>query len=75
MGPGLIVVAMVVFLAVVMVLMSIKILRPYEKGVIERLGRYVRTADSGLTIILPFFDTLIRVDMREKVMDVSRRRR
>jgi regulator of protease activity HflC (stomatin/prohibitin superfamily) len=70
MAPGAIVVLMVVFLAVVLVLMSIKILRPYEKGVIERLGRYIRTADSGLTIILPFFDTLIRVDMREKVMDV-----
>ncbi len=70
MAPGVIVVLMVVFLAVVMVMMSIKILRPYEKGVIERLGRYMRTADSGLTVILPFFDTLIRVDMREKVMDV-----
>ncbi len=70
MAPGAIVVLMVVFLAVVLVLMSIKILRPHEKGVIERLGRYIRTADSGLTVILPFFDTLIRVDMREKVMDV-----
>lgn len=70
MAPGAIVVLMVVFLAIVLVLMSIKILRPYERGVIERLGRYIRTADSGLTIILPFFDTLIRVDMREKVMDV-----
>jgi len=69
-APGAVVVLMVVFLAIVLVLMSIKILRPYEKGVIERLGRYIRTADSGLTVILPFFDTLIRVDMRERVMDV-----
>ena len=70
MAAGAIVVIVVVFLAFVLVLMSIKILRPYEKGVIERLGRYLRTADSGLTILVPFFDTLIRVDMREKVMDV-----
>jgi len=70
MAPGGFVVLVVVFLAVVLVLMSIKILRPYERGVIERLGRYMRTADPGLAIILPFFDTLIRVDMRERVMDV-----
>jgi len=70
MSPATIVILLIVFLAFVLVLMSIKILRPYEKGVIERLGRYVRTADSGLTLIVPFFDTLIRVDMREKVMDV-----
>lgn len=49
---------------------SIKIVSPYEKGVVERLGRYVRTADPGLTIIIPFLDKLRKVDMREQVVDV-----
>jgi regulator of protease activity HflC (stomatin/prohibitin superfamily) len=49
---------------------SIKIVRPWEKGLIERLGRYQRTADSGLTIILPFIERMIKVDMREQVVDV-----
>ena len=49
---------------------SIKIVSPYQKGVVERLGRYVRTADPGLTIIIPFLDRLRKVDMREQVVDV-----
>lgn len=47
-----------------------KIIRPYEKGLVERLGRYQRTTESGLTFIMPFLDKLIKVDMREQVVDV-----
>jgi len=47
-----------------------KIVRPWEKGLIERLGKYQRTADSGLTIIIPFLEGLQKVDMREQVVDV-----
>lgn len=49
---------------------SFKIIRPYEKGLIVRLGRYSRTITSGLNILLPFVDQLIRVDMREQVINV-----
>jgi regulator of protease activity HflC (stomatin/prohibitin superfamily) len=49
---------------------GLKIVRPYEKGLIERLGKYQRTADSGLTIIIPFLEKMIKVDMREQVVDV-----
>ena len=49
---------------------GIKIIRPYEKGLIERMGKYQRTADSGLTVIIPFLERLIKVDMREQVVDV-----
>lgn len=47
-----------------------KIVRPWEKGLIERLGKYQRTADSGLTIIIPFLEGMHKVDMREQVVDV-----
>ncbi len=47
-----------------------KVLRPYEKGIVERLGRYRNTADNGLVFVLPFVDRLIRIDMREQVVDV-----
>ncbi len=49
---------------------GLKIVRPYEKGLIERMGKYQRTADSGLTIIIPFLERIIKVDMREQVVDV-----
>lgn len=49
---------------------GIRIIRPWQKGLIERLGRYQRTADSGLTLIIPFIEKMIKVDMREQVVDV-----
>ncbi len=55
---------------VVYVATAIKIVRPYEKGIVERFGRYQRTYDSGLHIIFPFVDKLTKVDMRENVVDV-----
>ena len=63
----LIIIAAVVF---VVVASGIKIVRPWEKGLIERLGKYQRTADSGLTIIVPFLERMLKVDMREQVVDV-----
>jgi len=50
--------------------MPFRIVRPYQKGLVERLGRYSRTVDSGLNIVLPFIERLIKVDMREQVVDV-----
>ncbi|MCP4203688.1 MAG: SPFH/Band 7/PHB domain protein [bacterium] len=51
-------------------IMPFRIVRPYQKGLIERLGKYQRTAESGLNIVLPFIERLIKVDMREQVVDV-----
>jgi len=58
------------FLVMIVAAMGIRIVSPYEKGVIERLGRYIRTANPGLTIIVPFIDKIRKVDMREQVVDV-----
>ncbi len=49
---------------------AIKIVRPWQKALIERLGRYQRTAGSGLTIVVPFMERMTKVDMREQVVDV-----
>jgi regulator of protease activity HflC (stomatin/prohibitin superfamily) len=49
---------------------SIRIIKQYEKGLIIRLGKYHTTADAGVAFLLPFIDSLIRVDMREQVINV-----
>jgi regulator of protease activity HflC (stomatin/prohibitin superfamily) len=49
---------------------SVRIVRPYQRGVVERLGRYRSTADPGLRLIIPFVDRIRLVDMREQVVDV-----
>jgi regulator of protease activity HflC (stomatin/prohibitin superfamily) len=58
------------FLLFVFVAASIKIIRPYQRGLVERLGRYHATEEPGLRIIVPFVDRMVRVDMREVVLDV-----
>jgi regulator of protease activity HflC (stomatin/prohibitin superfamily) len=58
----------IVFLIVVA--RSLKIVTQFEKGLVERFGRYERMVDPGLRIIVPFIERLRRVDMREQVVDV-----
>ena len=60
----------VAFVLLVIAASGVKIVRPWQKGLIERLGKYQRTADSGLTIIIPLWEKMIKVDMREQVVDV-----
>ncbi len=63
----LIVLGVVVF---VVAMTGLRIVRPWEKGLIERMGKYQRTVGSGLTLIVPFIERMSKVDMREQVVDV-----
>ena len=65
-----IIVVAVIILLVVVVVSSVRIVRPYQKGIIEQLGKYKETKDSGLHLILPFIQHMQLVDMREQVVDV-----
>jgi len=49
---------------------GVRIVRPYQRGIVERLGRYKETVDPGLRLIIPLVDTMRVVDMREQVVDV-----
>ena len=63
-----------IFFALIVILIiaakSIKIVRPWQKGLIERLGKYRKTVGSGLTTIIPFIEHIKLADMREQVVDV-----
>ena len=63
----LIVIAVVVF---IIAATGLKIVQPYQRGLIERLGKYQRTVESGLTLIVPFIEKIVRVDIREQVVDI-----
>jgi len=62
-----------VILAIALILVAaagFRVVRPFQKGLIEFLGRYQRTVDSGLRWVLPFVKRLTKIDMRERVVDV-----
>ena len=50
---------------------SIKIVKQAEVYIIERLGKFYKVADAGLTIIVPFFDHVRSVvSLKQQTMDV-----
>jgi regulator of protease activity HflC (stomatin/prohibitin superfamily) len=67
MEPLAIIVGIIIFVVAVT---GMRIIRPYERGLVERLGKYQRTVGSGLRLIIPIVERLIKVDMREQVVDV-----
>jgi len=56
--------AVVIFKAV------IRQINAYEKGVLFTMGRYSRTLDPGWRIVVPVFQSLKKVDIRTKAVDV-----
>ena len=63
---------LILFLIVMVTIKKgIQIVRPFEKGVIERLGKFSRMLSPGFHIIIPYIDHLIKVDIREIVLDVD----
>ena len=60
---------LLILIFVVILARSIRIVPQANAGLVERLGRYHRTLDAGLTLIIPFVDRLRPlIDMRERVV-------
>jgi regulator of protease activity HflC (stomatin/prohibitin superfamily) len=64
-----IVAAVVVLLALIAVARTVRIVPQARAGIVERLGRYSRTLNPGLAILVPFIDRLKPlIDLREQVV-------
>ncbi len=64
---------LLVLLVIILIIaaMSIKIVKQAEVYIIERLGKFYKVADAGLTIIIPFFDHVRSVvSLKQQTMDV-----
>lgn len=56
-----------------LLLSSIKVLPEYQRLVVLRLGRALPQAKGpGLVIVIPIIDTPIRVDLRERIMEIPK---
>src|SRR5262245_34418908 len=66
---ALIVLLVVAFLVLLTLARTIRIVPQARAGVVERLGRYSRTLQPGLTIVVPFIDRIREmIDLREQVV-------
>jgi regulator of protease activity HflC (stomatin/prohibitin superfamily) len=69
---ALIVVAVVVVFLLFVAAKSIRVIPQARAGVVERLGRYSRTLEPGLTLVTPFIDRVKPlVDLREQVVNFA----
>jgi regulator of protease activity HflC (stomatin/prohibitin superfamily) len=66
---ALIVLLVVAVFVLIVLARTIKVVPQARAGVVERLGRYSRTLNPGLTIVVPFIDRIRdMVDLRERVV-------
>jgi regulator of protease activity HflC (stomatin/prohibitin superfamily) len=69
---GLIVLGVVALFFIFVAARTVRIIPQARAGIIERLGRYQRTTEPGLTIIIPFIDRLKPlIDLREQVVSFA----
>ena len=59
-------------LAIIVVVMSLKIVAQKQVLIIERLGRFHKKAEAGVNLIIPFFDSVrARHDLREQITNIE----
>ncbi len=61
----------IAILAIITLFASVKIVKQYEKGIVLRLGKFKEVINPGLNFVIPYIETLIHVDFREKVINVD----
>lgn len=70
-GIGLLGWIILIFVLLWIFSMGIRIVRPRQRGLIERLGKFKKTADQGFHWIIPIIDRMIKVDITENMVDVE----
>lgn len=56
---------------VIVALYSVKTIRPTERGLIERFGKYNRFADPGINFVIPGAEKMIVVNITERMVDAQ----
>jgi regulator of protease activity HflC (stomatin/prohibitin superfamily) len=66
---GIIVLSAVALVALVLIFKAVRIVPQARAGIVERLGRYDRTLEPGLVLVVPFIDRVLPlIDLREQVV-------
>ena len=60
----------IIGIVIFIVLISIKQINQYERGVVLTFGRYTSSLEPGLRLVVPFVQRVLRIDIRMKAEDV-----
>ena len=62
----------IILIVALIIIPGVRIINQYERGVVQRLGRFRKILDPGLHVIIPYIDTMRSVDVRTTPMDVPK---
>ena len=60
----------ILFVAFIGLMASVRILRQYERAVVFTLGRFQKVKGPGLVLLIPFIQEMVRVDIRIQVIEI-----
>lgn len=60
------------FIALVLILISLKQVNEYERGIIYTTGKYTGIVQPGWKIVWPIFQSMVKVDIRTKAVEVPK---
>lgn len=61
-----------VIIVIIFILSGIKVIDQYERGVVLTLGKFTGIRTPGLTVIVPVFQKVIKVDQRTNTIDIPK---
>ena len=61
-----------IFIVLYVLYLSVRIVRPIDKGLVERFGKYHRFVEGGITFLFPLMDRIIKVNVTERMTPVQR---
>lgn len=67
---ALVVIGIIVFVLLIVLTATIKIVQEYERGVVFRVGRIVGPRGPGIILLIPFIERMTKVDLRTLTLDI-----
>jgi regulator of protease activity HflC (stomatin/prohibitin superfamily) len=71
--PYIIAGIVVVALIIIFIPRPIRTVRPIERGLVERFGRYARFGNPGIIFLIPYVEKLVRVNITEQMVSSEKR--
>jgi regulator of protease activity HflC (stomatin/prohibitin superfamily) len=67
---ALVVIGIIVFVLLIVLSATVKIVQEYERGVVFRVGRIVGPRGPGIILLIPFIERMTKVDLRTLTLDI-----
>ncbi|MCQ2568874.1 MAG: SPFH domain-containing protein [Candidatus Saccharibacteria bacterium] len=64
--------AIILFVIVLIILPGVRVVRQFERGVVFTLGKFSGVRNPGLQVVIPYLQTMTRVDVRSTPIDVPK---